>query len=94
VNGNDPGRGGPREEPNRVLGFPVRNAGWSSGGRSSGAASSGGRSSGGEEQQHVMGMPADWFESADLGPLRWLAHPVQGYRRWTQRQSEKKQRAD
>jgi hypothetical protein len=89
VNRDDPGGGGPREEPNRVLGFPVRNAGWSSGGRSNG-----GRSNGGEEQQHVMGMPADWFESVDLSPLRWLAHPVQGYRRWAQRQSERKQRAD
>jgi hypothetical protein len=66
VNRDDPG-GQPRYERNRVLGFPVGN---------------GGRSSNGEEPQHMMGMPVDWFESANIGPLRSLAHPVQRCWRW------------
>ncbi len=32
-----------------------------------------------------MGLPADWFESVDLGQLRILAHPVRAYRRWARR---------
>jgi hypothetical protein len=70
VNRDDPGRSQPRYERNRVLGFPIGN---------------GGRPSTGEEPQRVMGMPVDWFESADPGSLRWLAHPVQAYRRWAKR---------
>jgi len=37
------------------------------------------------EQQHVMGIPADVFEHANLDALRSLAHPVRAYRRWARR---------
>jgi hypothetical protein len=75
VSRDDPGRCRPGEEPNRVLGFPVGTGGRSGGGRS-----------GGEEPQHVMGMPVDWFESVNPGPLRALAHPLQRGWRWLSRQ--------
>ena len=63
-----------REEPNRFLGMPV--------GPPRGP---GQRANTGEEPQHVMGLPADWFGSVDLGQLRILAHPVRAYRRWARR---------
>jgi hypothetical protein len=62
-----------RPERNRVLGVPV------------GPAGPGRRAVHGEEQQRVMGFPADWIDSVDLSPLRSLAHPVRGYRRWMRR---------
>ena len=62
-----------REEPNRFLGMPV------------GPRGPGQRANQGEEPQHVMGLPANWFESVDLGGLRSLAHPVRAYRRWVRR---------
>jgi hypothetical protein len=63
----NPGGNRPPYERNRFLGFPV---------------GSDGRSSDGKEPQHVMGMPADWFEDVDLSPLRSLARPVQRGWRW------------
>jgi hypothetical protein len=59
-----------QEERNRVFGMPI---GTGPGGRQE------------EEPRHVMGLPADWFESADLSPLRSLAHPIRGYKRWVRR---------
>jgi hypothetical protein len=59
-----------REERNRVLGVPI---GTDRHGRQ------------GEEQQHVMGFPADIFEGVNLDGLRSLVHPVQGYKRWARR---------
>lgn len=58
------------EERNRFLGFPVE-PGPPRGQR--------------EEQQHVMGFPADWFEVVNLDALRSLAHPVRAYQRWARR---------
>ena len=58
------------EERNRVFGMPL------------GAGPRGSRE---EEPQHVMGLPADWFESVDLSPLRSLVHPIRGYKRWARR---------
>ena len=63
-----------REERNRVLGMPVGPP-----------RGSGQRAKQGEEPQHVMGLPADWFENVDLSPLRSLAHPARAYRRWARR---------
>ena len=59
-----------REERNRVLGLPM---------------GTGPRGRQGEEQQHVMGLPADWFDSVNLGGLGFLAHPIRGYKRWARR---------
>ncbi len=59
-----------REERNRVLGVPV------------GPDPHRGQ---GEEQQHVMGLPAGWFEDVNLDGLRSMAHPVRAYRRWARR---------
>jgi hypothetical protein len=39
----------------------------------------------GEEQQHVLGVPVDWFGPVDSDWLRSLAHPIRGYQRWAQR---------
>ncbi|MGD0066255.1 MAG: hypothetical protein ABSB76_22765 [Streptosporangiaceae bacterium] len=64
---NSSGRGPSREEPNRFLGFPVRNQR---------------PDHEGEEPQRVMGVPVDWLGSADLGRFGRLAHPVLEYRRW------------
>ena len=58
------------EERNRVLGIPV---------------GPDPRRRQGEEQQHVMGFPADVFEDVNLDGLRSLAHPVRAYRRWARR---------
>ena len=68
-----------REEPNRVLGFPVRTAPHTRQSRTAPHARQG------EEQQHVMGFPADWFGSVDLDWLASLAHPIRGYKRWARR---------
>ena len=54
-----------REERNRVLGVPI------------GTAPHGRQ---GEEQQHVMGFPADIFKGVNLDGLHSLVHPVQGLR--------------
>jgi hypothetical protein len=59
-----------REERNRVLGVPV---------------GPGPRRGQDEEQQHVMGLPAGWFEDVNFDGLRSLAHPVRAYRRWARR---------
>jgi hypothetical protein len=59
-----------REEPNRILGMPRRTHP---------------QARHGEEQQHVMGFPADWFGSVDLDWIGSLAHPIRGYKRWARR---------
>jgi hypothetical protein len=59
-----------REEPNRVFGVPRRTSP---------------QARQGEEQQHVMGLPADWFGSVDLDWVGSLAHPIRGYKRWARR---------
>jgi hypothetical protein len=59
-----------REERNRFLGLPI---------------GTGPRGRQGEEQQHVMGLPADLFESVNLDGLGFLAHPIRGYKRWARR---------
>src|SRR5712664_3530004 len=59
-----------REERNRVLGLPM---------------GTGPRGRQGEEQQHVMGLPADLFKGANLDGLSFLAHPIRAYKRWTRR---------
>jgi hypothetical protein len=46
------------DEPNRVLGFPVRP----------------GRQPGQREEQHVMGFPASWFDDVNVDALVWLVH--------------------
>ena len=58
------------EERPRVLGIPI-------------GAGTHGRQ--GEEQQHVMGFPADAFDGLNLNGLRSLAHPIRGYKRWARR---------
>jgi len=65
--------GSDREERNRVLGMP-----W-------GPGPTGPHSGQGEEQQHVLGFPADWFGAVDGDWLRSLAHPIRGYKRWARR---------
>jgi hypothetical protein len=60
---------GDGDEPNRVLGFPVRP----------------GRQPGQHEEQHVMGFPASWFDNVNVDALVWLVHPVRQYRRWARR---------
>ena len=59
-----------REERNRVFGMPT--------GRSP-------QGKQGEEQQHVMGFPADWFEDVNLDGLTFLVHPIRAYKRWARR---------
>ena len=59
-----------REERNRVLGIPI---------------GAGPHNRQGEEQQRVMGFPADTFEGVNLDGLRSLAHPIRGYKRWARR---------
>jgi hypothetical protein len=71
-----------REEPNRVLGMPRRTAPQA---RQGAQARQGTQARQGEEQQHVMGFPADWFGSVDLDWVASLAHPVRGYKRWARR---------
>ena len=59
-----------REERNRVLGLPI---------------GTGPRGRQGEEQQHVMGLPADLFDGVNLDGLSFLAHPIRAYKRWARR---------
>ena len=59
-----------REERNRVFGMPT--------GRSPHGKQ-------GEEQQHVMGFPADWIEDVNLDGLTFLVHPIRAYKRWARR---------
>jgi hypothetical protein len=59
-----------REERNRVLGVPI---------------GTNQRDRQGEEQQRVMGFPADVFDGVNLDELRSLAHPIQRYKRWARR---------
>ncbi len=59
-----------REERNRFLGIPI---------------GTGPNDRQGEEQQHVMGFPADALDGLNLNGLRSLAHPIRGYKRWARR---------
>ena len=59
-----------REERNRVLGVPIGTNPYRPQG---------------EEQQRVMGFPADVFDGVNLDGLRSLAHPIRGYKRWARR---------
>jgi len=59
-----------REERNRVLGIPI---GKNPLGRP------------GEEQQRVMGFPADWVQDVNLDGLTFLVHPIRAYKRWARR---------
>ena len=59
-----------REERNRVFGMPI--------GRSPYGKQ-------GEEQQHVMGFPADWIEDVNLDGLTFLVHPIRAYKRRARR---------
>jgi hypothetical protein len=59
-----------REERNRVLGVPIGKSPYDRQG---------------EEQQHVMGFPADSLDGLDLQRLLPLLHPIQGYKRWARR---------
>ena len=58
------------EERNRVLGIPI---GRNPLGRP------------GEEQQRVMGFPADWVQDVNLDGLTFLVHPIRAYKRWARR---------
>ena len=59
------------EEPQHVMGIPVRNLGSHS------------RRS--EEPQRVMGFPVDSLGPAERERLRSLAHPIRTYKRWVRR---------
>jgi hypothetical protein len=61
------------EEPQRIVGFPIR--------------SFGNRSRQEEEPQRIAGFPVGSIgpTSADLEQLRSLAHPIRAYRRWARR---------
>lgn len=61
------------EEPQRVMGIPVRNLGP--------------HARRGEEPQRVMGFPVDSLGPgpADREWLRSLVHPVRTYKRWVRR---------
>ena len=59
-----------REERNRFLGIPI---------------GTGPYDMQGEEQQRVMGFPADALDGLNLNGLRSLAHPIRGYKRWARR---------
>jgi len=61
-----------REEENKVLGFRARR----------------GPRSWRDEEQHVLGFPASWFDSVNVDALAWLVHPIQEYRRWARRRHE------
>ena len=59
------------EEPQHVMGIPVRNLGPHA------------RRS--EEPQRVMGFPVDSLGPAEREQLRSLAHPIRAYKRWVRR---------
>ena len=59
------------EEPQRVMGIPVRDLGPHA------------RRS--EEPQRVMGFPVDSLGPAERELLRSLAHPIRTYKRWVRR---------
>jgi hypothetical protein len=59
-----------REERNKVFGLPR------------GADPSARQ---GEGQQHMLGLPADWFGPVDRDLLRSLRHPIKGYKHWVLR---------
>jgi len=59
------------EEPQRVMGIPVRDLGPHA------------RRS--EEPQRVMGFPVDSLGPAERERLRSLAHPIRTYKRWVRR---------
>jgi hypothetical protein len=61
------------EEPQRVMGIPVRDLGP--------------HARRGEEPQRVMGFPVDSLGPGPAGRerLRSLAHPIRTYRRWVRR---------
>ena len=71
-NGGHPGEPltGDREEPQRVMGFPL---------------SAFSRDPDAEEPQRVLGIPIDWFEPAGRDLRNFLERHVPGYRRWAQR---------
>ena len=54
-----------REERNRFLGIPI---------------GTGPHARPGEEQQRVMGFPADTLDGMNLDGLRSLVHPILGYK--------------
>jgi hypothetical protein len=56
-----------REERNKVLGVPR--------GTDPNART-------GNEQQRILGMPADWYGPVNRDLLRSLRHPVKAYRHW------------
>lgn len=58
------------EEPDRVSGAPRRQGAYARQG---------------EAQQHVLGLPRDWFSQVDTEFFRSFLHPVKGYRRWSRR---------
>ena len=59
------------EEPQRVMGIPVR--------------SLGPHARRTEEPQRVLGFPVDSLGPAERGRLRSLAHPIRTYKRWVRR---------
>jgi hypothetical protein len=59
------------EEPQRVMGIPVRDLGP--------------RARRSEEPQRVMGFPVDSLGPAERERLRSLAHPIRTYKRWVRR---------
>jgi hypothetical protein len=59
------------EEPQRVMGIPVR--------------SLGPHARRTEEPQRVLGFPVDSLGPAERERLRSLAHPIRTYKRWVRR---------
>jgi hypothetical protein len=39
----------------------------------------------GEEQQHMLGMPADWYGNVNRDLLRSLSHPIKACKHWALR---------
>jgi hypothetical protein len=56
------------EEPNKVLGMVRRDIGP--------------HARHDEEQQHVLGVPVDWYGPVDGIRLRSFRHPIKAYKRW------------
>jgi hypothetical protein len=78
----DDRKGGPDDEPQRVLGIP--------------AEFFRPRNRDGEEPQRVLGVPVDFFGPGPEGNAgrRALAHPVRAYRRWARRRHSGPDAAD